>query len=52
MYSLPGPEDPIRKKFYRSFRRKPTDAEKAEGANELKAKLNGFTYRGQPLPER
>jgi hypothetical protein len=51
MYSLPGPEDPIRKKLYRSFRGKPTEAEKAEGAKELKAKLNGFAYRGQPLPE-
>jgi len=51
MYSLPGKEDPIRKKLYRSFRGKPTDAERAEGAKELHAKLTGFNYRGQPLRE-
>jgi hypothetical protein len=51
MYSLPGPEDPVRKKLYRSFHGKPTDSERAEGAKELKAKLNGFSYRGQLLPE-
>jgi hypothetical protein len=51
MYSLPGGEDPIRKKLYRSFRGKPTEAERAEGAKELHAKLTGFEYRGQPLRE-
>src|SRR5437588_10177814 len=50
MYSLPGSEDPIRKKLYRSFRSKPTEAERLEGSKELKAKLNGFSYRGEPLP--
>src|SRR5207248_3111084 len=50
MYSLPGNEDPIRKKLYRSFRTKPTDTERAEGAKELKAKLTSFSYRGEPLP--
>src|ERR1043166_2804648 len=50
MYSLPGPEDPIRKKLYRSFRGRPTESERAEGAKELKAKLTGFSYRGEPLP--
>ena len=50
MYSLPGTEDPIRKKLYRSFRGKPTEAERAEGAKELKAKLTGFSYRGEALP--
>jgi len=49
MYSLPGAEDPIRKKLYRSFRAKPAEAERAEGAKELKAKLTGFHYRGEPL---
>src|SRR5882672_7969775 len=39
MYSLPGQEDPMRKKLYRSFRAKPTEAERAQGAKELKAKL-------------
>jgi hypothetical protein len=50
MYSLPGGEDPIRKKLYRSFRGKPTDAERAEGATEMKAKLGNFSYRGGTLP--
>lgn len=50
MYSLPGNQDPIRKKLYRSFAGKPTDAERAEGAKELAAKLKNFSYTGQPLP--
>ena len=50
MYSLPGNEDPIRKKLYRSFRGKPTEAERAEGAKEMKEKLADFSYRGGPLP--
>ncbi|MGE3820703.1 MAG: isochorismatase family protein [Isosphaeraceae bacterium] len=49
-YSLPGKEDPIRKKLYRSVRSKPTEAERAEGRAELAAKLGGFDYRGQALP--
>jgi hypothetical protein len=52
MYSLPGDEDPIRKKLYRSFRSKPSERERQEGAAELKKKLTAFDYRGQPLPER
>src|SRR5262249_23246473 len=44
MYRLPGREAPIRKKRYRSFRGKPTDAERAQGARELHAKLTGFDY--------
>jgi hypothetical protein len=51
MYSLPGNEDPIRKKLYRSFRSRPTEAERREGANEMKAKLANFSYRGGPLPD-
>jgi hypothetical protein len=51
MYSLPGNEDPIRKKLYRSFRGKPTETERIEGAKELKAKLTSFNYRGGALPE-
>lgn len=50
MYSLPGKEDPIRRKLYRSMRSKPTDAERASGAKELDQKLNGFAYAGQALP--
>ena len=51
-YSLPGAEDPIRKKLYRSMHGRPTEAERRQGANELTAKLKGFTYRGQPLPQK
>jgi hypothetical protein len=50
LYSLPGDEDPIRKKLYRSFNGRPTEAERREGTRELAAKLKGFSYRGQPLP--
>ena len=50
MYSLRGGEDPIRHKLYRTFERKPTEAEKQEGARELTAKLNSFSYEAQPLP--
>lgn len=50
MYSLPGGEDPIRKKLYRSFRGQPTRAEREQGARELKEKLNSFKYVGEPLP--
>lgn len=52
MYSLPGPEDPIRKKLYRSFRGSPTEAERRTGAAELTAKLKGFSYKGQPVPAK
>lgn len=50
MVSLPGDEDPIRKKMYRSFTGKPTAAQREQGARELKEKLNSFNYRGGPLP--
>ncbi|MHB8879218.1 MAG: hypothetical protein ACYC8T_36425 [Myxococcaceae bacterium] len=50
MYSLPGPGDPIRKKAYRSFSHTPTDAERAQGARDLKEKLASLPYRGEPLP--
>ncbi len=49
-YSLPGREDAIRSKLYRSIRGRPTDAERREGAAELAAKLNGFRYEGQRVP--
>jgi hypothetical protein len=51
-YSLPGPEDPIRKKLYRSVRRQPSQAERRQGAVELAAKLKSFSYKGKPLPAR
>jgi isochorismate hydrolase len=50
LYSLPGGEDPIRHKLYRSVRGRPTEAERRAGAVELTAKLKSFAYRGQPLP--
>lgn len=51
MYSLPGGKDPIRHKLYRSLAHTPSEAERAEGAIELSAKLKGFQYEGEPLPK-
>src|SRR5438034_9442945 len=51
MYSLPGDEAPIRKKLYRSFKGRPSSKDRREGTRELAAKLQGFSYRGAPLPE-
>ena len=50
LFSLPGTEDPIRKKLYRSFRGKPTPGQRVEGARELREKLASFNYQGKPLP--
>jgi hypothetical protein len=50
MYSLPGEEDPIRKKLYRSIKSRPSEADRRAGAKELKAKLQGFSYQGEPIP--
>lgn len=50
LFSLPGNEDPIRKRLYRSFTSRPTPAEQAQGQAELTAKLKSFRYRGEPLP--
>jgi hypothetical protein len=52
MYSLPGDEDPIRRKLYRSYNHRPSTAMRKEGARELKEKLNTFPYRGEPLPSK
>ena len=52
LVSLPGKEDAIRKQLYRSVRGRPTAADRERGAKELHAKLAGFEYRGQPLPEK
>jgi hypothetical protein len=51
LYSLPGDEDPIRKKLYRSFGGKPTAVQRAQGEKELREKLKGFNYTGEPLPK-
>lgn len=50
LFSLPGGEDPIRKKIYRSAHGRPTPEERRIGATELTHKLKSFDYRGQPLP--
>jgi hypothetical protein len=52
MYSLPGKEDPIRKKLYRSLRSLPSETDRQQGAKELDAKLNSFAYSGEPLPAK
>ncbi len=51
-YSLPGAEDSIRQKVYRSVRKKPSAAEHQAGLQELAARLQNFAYQGQPLPQR
>ena len=51
MYSLPGTEDAIRHKLYRSFTHTPTAEERKAGAAELEQKLRSFDYRGEPLGE-
>ncbi len=48
--SLPGKEDPIRGKIYRSMRRQPGPEERARGREELAARLRGFDYNAEPLP--
>jgi len=52
LYSLPGQEDPIRRKLYRSFTRRPTSEEREQGARELAKTLTGFVYQGEALPTR
>jgi hypothetical protein len=51
-YSLPGSEDPIRGKIYRSVRRQPSADERRQGAKELTDKLKSFVYKGQAVPEQ
>jgi hypothetical protein len=50
VHSLPGGEDPIRRKLYRSVRGRPNAEERKVGAKELRDKLASFSYRGEPLP--
>jgi nicotinamidase-related amidase len=50
LYSLPGDEDPVRKKLYRSFTGRPSARQRAQGARELKEKLSRFKYVGEPVP--
>jgi hypothetical protein len=49
-YSLPGTEDPIRRKVYRSFRGQPGDRDREQGRRDLHAKLWSFQYEAQPIP--
>jgi hypothetical protein len=46
MYSLPGVEDPIRRKLYRSIRGRPTTADVAAGRQELAQALLSHSYEG------
>jgi nicotinamidase-related amidase len=50
LYSLPGDEDPIRKMLYRSFKGKPSNKHREQGARELKERLHRFKYVGEPVP--
>src|SRR5262249_56637620 len=48
-YSLPGREDPIRRKLYRSIQGRPSEEDRRQGAKELAAKLGNFSYNGNPI---
>jgi hypothetical protein len=53
MYSQRNAEDEVLKKMYRSIRSKPgepTEEQRRQGAAELRETLNGFVYKGAPLP--
>ncbi len=50
VYSLPGSEDAIRRKLYRSVRGKPTREDRQAGTAELAKALSEFDYQGQPIP--
>src|SRR5262245_47658410 len=49
-YSLPGKEDEIRKKLYRSIRSTPSESDRKQGAAELAVALTQFYCKGGPLP--
>ena len=51
MYSLPGKEDSIRKKLYRSFHSRPTKEQRKIGQKELTRTLKSFRYEGKGLPK-
>jgi nicotinamidase-related amidase len=50
LFSLRSRQYPAQAKIYRSVRHTPSEAERAEGRRELATVLNGFRYRGEPLP--
>jgi hypothetical protein len=49
LYTLPGSENAIRKKMYRSFAGQSSDADRIEGAQQLKAWIQAFSIRDEPL---
>lgn len=51
-YSLPGKEDPIRKKIYRSIHGRPGLIDRALGIKELATRLASFSYSGEAVPEQ
>jgi nicotinamidase-related amidase len=50
LFSLRGHQYPAQAKIYRSVRHTPSEAERTEGQHALAATLNGFRYRGEPVP--
>lgn len=52
MYSLPGKQDPIRQKIYRSYGHRPTAEQRRRGQKLLEEKLADFEYRGQGVPAK
>lgn len=48
-YSLPGSEDDVRRKLYRSVRSTPSADDRARGSAELKQVLGAFDYSGQAI---
>ncbi len=52
LFSLRSRQYPAQAKIYRSVRHTPSEAERAEGRRELATVLNGFRYRGEPLPAK
>ena len=52
VYSLPGSEDSICEKLYRSIHRKPSDSERKQGRKELTSKLQSFNFQGEPIPRK
>ena len=51
MYSMRGAEDPIRRRLYRSIRRRPTPVERTQAELDLTAKLRSFSYEAGSIPE-
>jgi hypothetical protein len=49
-YSLPGQEDSIRKKLYKSPRTENSDLPKKSGITLLERTLHAFPYKGEPIP--